>query len=71
MYKNGKKITKFEDIEIQKKIFYEHKRPISTNKIEINKIVVSNNVSLVKKDLNLLLATKIPKKSGLYIYWSA
>ena len=69
--KMKKIIIKFEDIEIKKKAFHEHNRPISIKNIEINKIVVSNKVSLVKKDLNLLLATKIPKKLSLYVYWSA
>ena len=55
-------IIKFEVVEIEKNIFHEHKRPISVKNIETNKIVVSNKVSLVKKDLNLLQATKIQKK---------
>ena len=38
-------VIKFSDIEIQKQRFSKHKRPTSTKKIDINKIVVSNKVS--------------------------
>ena len=43
-----KTIIKFGDTEIPKK-FHQHKGPISIKKIDINKIVVSNKVSLGKK----------------------
>ena len=49
IYKNLKKYIKFDDIEIQKQTFYQHKGPISITNIDINKIVVSNNVSFGKK----------------------
>ena len=43
------KNIKFDDIEIQKQKFYQHKVPISIKNIDINKIVVSNKVSFIKK----------------------
>ena len=50
-----KKMIKFDDTEIEKKKnkFHLHKRPISRNNIDINKIVVSNGkkVSFGKKNL--------------------
>ena len=57
------KVIKFCDIKVLKQIFHQDKEPISIKNIDINKIVVSNNVSSgKKKDLNILLATKILKK---------
>ena len=50
IYKNGKKIIKFGDIEIEKKKFHQYKSPLSINNIDINKIVVSNKVSFGKND---------------------
>ena len=40
-----KTIIKFDDIEIQKQKFHQHKRPISIKNVVINKTVVSNKVS--------------------------
>ena len=48
-----KKIVKFDDIEIEKYKFHQHKIPISINNIDINKIVVSNKFSFGKKILNV------------------
>ena len=39
-----KKIIKFDDNEIEKYKFHQHKTLISINNIDINKIVVSNKV---------------------------
>ena len=61
-------IIKFGDIEIEKQKFHQHKGPISIKNIDINKIVMSNEVSFGKKDLNILLATKMLKKIDLYVY---
>ena len=47
IYENGKNIN-FGDIEIEKQKFHQHKRPISINNIDINKIV-SNKVSFDEK----------------------
>ena len=63
------KIMKFDDIEIQKQKFHEHKRPISIKNIGINKIVVSNKVTFGKRDLNISLATKMIEKLDLSVYF--
>ena len=57
-----KTVIKIGDIEIEKQKFWKHKRSISIKDIDINKIVVSNRSLSVKKDLNILLITKILKK---------
>ena len=44
-----KTVIKFSNIEIGKKKIHQHKRPISINNIDINKIVVSNKVSFDKR----------------------
>ena len=68
-YIKMEKIIKFGDIEIQKaKNFHHHKETISIKNIDINKIVVSNKVSFVKKNLNTLLAAKVLKKRPLCIF---
>ena len=64
------KVLKFGDIEIEKQKFHKHKEPISIKIIDINKITVSNKISFGKKDLNILLATRMLKKLDLYIYFS-
>ena len=50
-----KAIIKFEDIEIEKQKFHQHKRPISIKNIDINKIVVSNKVSFGKKSFKYFI----------------
>ena len=57
-----KKVIKFDDVEIEKWKFYQHKKAISIDNIDINIIVVQNQVFLVKRILNILLAIKILKK---------
>ena len=57
-----KKVIKFDDIEIEKWKFYQHKKPILIDNIDINIIVVQNQVFLVKRILNILLAIKMLKK---------
>ena len=54
------KIIKFDDIEIQKQKFHQHKKPISIKNRDINK-TVSKKVAFGKKGLNILLATKMLK----------
>ena len=44
-----KTIIKLDDNEIEKQIFYQYERPISIKNIAVNKIVVSNKVSICKK----------------------
>ena len=51
-------VIKFDDIEIEKRKFHQHKRPISINKIDINKTVVYNKSLSVKKFLNIFLVTR-------------
>ena len=53
----------FGDVEIEKQKFHQHKKPVSINNIDTNKVKVSDKVFfLVKKILNSLLVTKILKK---------
>ena len=44
-------VLKFDDIEIEKQKFHQDKIPISIKNIDINKIVVSDKVSLGKKGI--------------------
>ena len=44
-------VIKFDDIEIKKQKFHQDKIPISIKNIDINKIVVSDKVSLGKKGI--------------------
>ena len=55
--KMEKTIIKFDDIEILRQKFHQHKRPILVKKnVDINKIVAPNKVPFgKKKDLNFLL----------------
>ena len=64
-------IIKFSEIEIEQEEFHRRKTSISLKNIDINKIVVSNMVSLGKKmDLNISLATKVLKNLELNVYFS-
>ena len=56
------KVIKFGDIQIRKRKFYQHKGPISIKNIYINKIVVSNNVSLGKEGFKYFIGHKDDKK---------
>ena len=55
-------IIKFGDIEIGKQKFHQYKRPVSTKNININKIVVSNKVSLGKKSFKYFIGYIDAKK---------
>ena len=57
-----KKIIKFDDTEIEKYKFHQHKRPIRKDNIDFNKIVVYNKISFDKKDFKYFIAYKDPKK---------
>ena len=60
----------FGDIEIQKQKFLQHKGRISIKDIDINKVVITNMVSFgKKKNLHILLATKMLKKVDFYVYF--
>ena len=50
-YMRIEKFIKFDDIEIQKQKFHQHKELISIKNIDIKKIVVSNKVSFGKKGI--------------------
>ena len=62
----GKAIIPFGDIEIERHKFQQHKSPISTYDLNINKIVVPNSFLLVKKVLNISLVTNMVKKLDNY-----
>ena len=64
-----KTIIKFGDIEIQKQKFHQHKGPVSIKNIDINKIVVSNKVSLGKKGFKYFIGYKDTKKLDLYVHF--
>ena len=51
----------FSEIEIQKQKFYQHKRPISIKKIDINKIVISNNALFGKERFKYFIGYKNTK----------
>ena len=57
-----KTIIKFGDIEIQKQKFHQHKGPISIKNVDVDKIVVSNNVSFGKKGFKYFIGHKDVKK---------
>ena len=59
---------KFDDTEIEKCKFHQHKSPFLIDNIDINKMVVSSVVSLVKRVLNILLAIKMLNKLQLYAH---
>ena len=54
-------IITFGDIDVKKQRFHQHKRPILLKYMDINEIVVSNKIFLVKEYLNISLATKMLK----------
>ena len=51
-------IIKFGDIEIEKQKFHQHKKPVSINNIDINKIVVSNKVSFGRTGFKYFIGYK-------------
>ena len=66
--KIDKTIINFGDNEIENHKFHQYKRHILMKNIDINKIVVSNKFSLVKKVLNILLVKKLLKSRPIYIF---
>ena len=64
----GKTIIKFDDIEIKKQKFHQHKRPVSIKNVDINKIVVSNKVSFGKKGFKYFIGYKDGKIKPLCIF---
>ena len=57
-----KTIIKFDDVEIQKQKFHQHKGPISIKNVDIDKIVVSYQVSFGKKGFKYFIGYKDVKK---------
>ena len=55
----GKEMLPFGEIEIENNKFYRSKNPIFIDIIDIEKVLVSNKVFLVKKNINNLLVTRI------------
>ena len=55
-------IIKFNDTEIKKHKFIQHKSPILINNTDINKVVVSNEIPFVKKDCKYFSGYKNAKK---------
>ena len=53
---------KFDDAEIEKCKFHQYKNFIWINNIDINKIVISNEVPLDKKDFQYFIGYKDAKK---------
>ena len=53
-----KNVIKFGDTEIEKHKFHQRKSPILRNHIDINKIVVSNDVSFGKKGFKYSIGYK-------------
>ena len=57
-----KTVIKFGDINIEKQKSHQHKKYISIDNTEINKIVVSNKVSFSKKSFKYFIGYKNAKK---------
>ena len=66
MFKN---IIKFDDTEIEKCKFYQHKSPISIENIDISKTVVSNKISFGKKDFKYFIASNIGSNISLAYFF--
>ena len=64
-----KKIINFCDTAIENHKFHHHKTSILTNNININKIVVSNEVSFCKKSFKYFIGYKDGEKLDLYAYY--
>ena len=66
-----KTIIKLGDTEIENQKFYQHKRPISIKNIDINKIVVSDNVSFGKRGFKYFVGYKDAKKNKTFMHISS
>ena len=58
----SKEIIKFDNTEIEKHKFHQHKNPISMYYVDINKIVVSSKFSLGKKGFKYFIGYEDIKK---------
>ena len=54
---------KFDDTEIGKRKFHQHKSHISIDNTDVNKIVISNKVSFGKKDFKYFIGYRDAKKN--------
>ena len=59
---------KFGDCEMKKQKFFERKRSVSIKKIDINKVLVSNKVTLCKNGLKYFITYKGAKIRPLCIF---
>ena len=62
IYKTGKEIIMFGNIEVEKQKFHQSKRPIWINNMDISKIVVPNRVPFGKKDFKYFVGYEEDKK---------
>ena len=51
----SKEILTFGDTEIEKKKFYRHKSSVPLKNVDIEKVLVSNKISLVKNNINTMV----------------
>ena len=58
-----KKIIKSDGNEIEEYKFHQNKSPISINDIDINKVVVSNNLSFVKQVFKYFIGYQVAKEN--------
>ena len=58
IYKKRKNNIKFGDIEREKQKFHQHKKPVSIETIDINKVVVSNMASFYNKGFKCFIDYK-------------
>ena len=65
-----KKIIKFSGNKIKKHKFHQHKSPVLIVSIDINKIVISNQVTCNKKGFKSFVGYKDCKKIDVYVYCS-
>ena len=63
-----KKIIKFDNTEIEKCKFQQHKSPIFIDNIDVNKMLVSKKISFGAKDFKYCIGYKDAKKLDLYAY---
>ena len=73
MFKMGKEIVTFGDIEVEKHKFHQHKKSVLIEDVNINKIIVPNKVLLGNKDFKYFISYKDDRKirpSGItLVYW--
>ena len=65
IYKNWRKVIKFDDTEIKKYKFHQHKSPFLIKNIDINKILVPKKILFGKKDFKYFTGCKDAKKIRL------